>query len=148
MAASMQGLYGLDDCDDDTVCFYKDTINKGNKKLVCVFHQEYTDMLMNRRMTYRIKNLHTPVNCMENSYCRIGIDMNRKQINYSLDAFAVAEDFISIDDFLRTCEDEPSKIKISIKMIALYKTVYSNFIIMNLSDLLYGKSYSIQKIEY
>jgi hypothetical protein len=85
---------------------------------------------------------------MENSYCRIGIDMNRKQINYSLDAFAVAEDFISIDDFLRTCEDEPSKIKISIKMIALYKTVYSNFIVMKLSDLLYGKSYSIQKTAY
>ena len=145
MAASMQGLYGL----DDTVCFYKDTINKVAKKLVCVFHQEYTDMLMNRKMTYRIKNnLHASIRVIENSYCRIGIDMNRKQINYSLDAFAVAEDFISLEDFLRTCEDEPSKIKISIKMIALYKTVYSNFIIMNLSDLLYGKSYSIQKIEY
>jgi hypothetical protein len=85
---------------------------------------------------------------MENSYCRIGIDVNREQINYSLDAFAVAEDFISIEDFLRTCEDEPLKIKISIRMIALYKTVYSNFIVTKLSDLLYGQSYSIRKIQY
>ena len=146
MASSMSGFYDL--VDNDTVCFYKDTVNTGDKKLVCVFHQEYTDMVMNRKLTYRIKNLHTPVNFMENSYCRIGIDVDREQVNYSLDAFAVAEDFISIEDFLRTCEDEPLKIKISIKMIALYKTVYSAFIVTKLSDLLYGQSYSIRKIQY
>jgi hypothetical protein len=148
MAASMRGYgYGYDL--DDTVCFYKDTINKCDKKLVCVFHQEYTDMHTNRKMTYRIKNnIHVSARIIENCYCRIGIDMNRKQINYSLDAFAVAEDFISLEDFLRTCEDEPSKIKISLKMIALYKTLYSNFFVANLSDLLYGKSYSIQKLEW
>jgi hypothetical protein len=143
----MHGLYGVDDC-DGTVCFYKDTINNGNKKLVCVFHQEYTDMLLNRKMTYRIKNLQRPVHFMENNYCRIGIDAGRKQITYRLDDCAVAEDFISIHDFLQTCENEPSKIKISIKMIALYETVYDNFIIKNLSELLYGKSYSVQKSWY
>ena len=133
---------------NDTVCFYKDTVNIADRKLVCVFHQEYTDAVMNCRHTYRIKNLHTPVNFMENSYCRIGIDMDRKQINYSLDDFAAAEDFISIEDFLRTCKVEPLKIKISIKMIALYKTMYSDFIVTKLSYLLYGQSYRIRKIQY
>jgi hypothetical protein len=74
--------------------------------------------------------------------------MNREQINYSLDDFAVEEDYISIVDFLQTCEDEPSKIKIAIKMIALYKTMYSNFIVMKLSNLLYGQSYRIRKTRY
>ena len=144
MATAMHGFYDL----DDTVCFYKDTVNRADKKLVCVFHQEYTDALMQRRLTYRIRIGCKPANFMENNYCRIGIDMNREQINYSLDDFAVEEDYISIVDFLQTCEDEPSKIKIAIKMIALYKTMYSNFIVMKLSNLLYGQSYRIRKTRY
>ena len=50
MEAAMHGFYGL----DDTVCFYKDTVNRADKKLVCVFHQEY-GMLMTRKLTYRIR---------------------------------------------------------------------------------------------
>jgi hypothetical protein len=103
---------------------------------------------MQRRLTYRIRIGCKPANFMENNYCRIGIHMNREQINYSLDDFAVEEDYISIVDFLQTCEDEPSKIKIAIKMIALYKTMYSNFIVMKLSNLLYGQSYRIRKTRY
>ena len=145
----MHGFYGLDDTAcfydlDDTVCFYKDTVNRVDKKLVCVFHQEY-GMLMTRKLTYRIKNRSEPEKFMENNYCRIGIDLYRKQINYSLDDFAAEEDYISIVDFLQTCEDEPCKINIAIKMIALYKTSYSNFIVKSLSNLLYGQSYCIRK---
>ena len=150
MADALFGFYDLDGGGvlNNTVCFYKDTVNRADKKLVCVFHQEYTDMLMQRRQTYRIRNKYTPANFMENCYCRIGIDMNREQVNYSLDDFAVEEDYISIEDFLHTCEEEPSKVKIALKMIALYKTLYSNFIVVKLSDLLYGQSYRIRKTLY
>ena len=144
MEAAMHGFYGL----DDTVCFYKDTVNRADKKLVCVFHQEYTGMFMSRKLTYRIRIRSKPQKFMENNYCRIGIDVDREQINYSLDEFAAEEDYISIVDFLQTCEDEPCKINIAIKMIALYKTTYSNFIIKNMSNLLYGQSYRIRKTQY
>ena len=99
--------------------------------------------------TYRLKNIKClPQEYMENNYCRIGIDQYREQINYSLDDFAAEEDYISIVDFLQTCEDEPCKINIAIKMVALYKTSYSYFIIKSLSNLLYGQSYRIRKTLY
>ena len=142
MEDSLHGFYGLDT--SDTVCFYKDTVNRADKKLVCVFHQEYT---MSRKLTYRIRLRRACQTFMENNYCRIGIDRDRKQINYSIDDFAVEEDYISIVDFLQTCQDEPCKINIAIKMIALYKTGYSNFIIKNMSNVLYGQSYRIQKTQ-
>ena len=143
MEASLQGFY----CLDDTVCFYKDTVNRADKKLVCVFHQEYMSIHMARQLTYRIKPRGERQTFMENNYCRIGIDMDRKQINYSIDDFAVEEDYISIVDFLQTCQDEPCKINIGIKMIALYKTEYSHFIIKNMSNVLYGQSYPIRKTQ-
>jgi hypothetical protein len=141
MEDEMRGFYGV----DTTVCFYKDTVNRAERRLVCVFHQEY-GMLMTRKLTYRIKNIRSESQeIIENNYCRIGIDPYREQINYSLDDFAAEEDYISIVDFLQTCEDELCKINIAIKMIALYKTAYSNFIIKSLSNLLYGQSYRIRK---
>jgi hypothetical protein len=103
---------------------------------------------MSRKLTYRIRIRSKPQKFMENNYCRIGIDVDREQINYSLDEFAAEEDYISIVDFLQTCEDEPCKINIAIKMIALYKTTYSNLFIKNMSNLLYGQSYRIRKTQY
>jgi hypothetical protein len=145
MEAAMPRFYDL----DDTVCFYKDTVNRADRKLVCIFHQEYMGMFMSRNLTYRLKNSRSlPQKYMENNYCRIGIDQYREQINYSLDDFAAEEDYISIVDFLQTCEDEPCKINIAIKMVALYKTSYSYFIIKSLSNLLYGQSYRIRKTSY
>ena len=152
MEDAMPRFYDL----DDTVCFYKDTVNRADRKLVCIFHQEYTGTFyhqeytgMPRNLTYRLKNSRSlPQKYMENNYCRIGIDQYREQINYSLDDFAAEEDYISIVDFLQTCEDEPCKINIAIKMVALYKTSYSYFIIKSLSNLLYGQSYRIRKTLY
>ena len=149
MEDAMRRFYDL----DDTVCFYKDTVNRADRKLVCIFHQEYTGLVyhegMPRNLTYRLKNSRSlPQKYMENNYCRIGIDQCREQINYSLDDFAAEEDYISIVDFLQTCEDEPCKINIAIKMVALYKTSYSYFIINSLSNLLYGQSYRIRKTQY
>jgi hypothetical protein len=139
---------------DDTVCFYKDTVNRADRKLICIFHQEYTSAFdeyngLPRNQTYRLKNSASqPQKYMENNYCRIGIDNYRKQINYSLDDFASEGDYISVPDFLQTCEVEPCKINIAIKMVALYRTSYSQFIIKSLSNLLYGQSYRIRKTEY
>jgi hypothetical protein len=150
MENTMPRFYDL----DDTVCFYKDTVNCAGRKLVCVFHQEYTSAYNEqeeydgtpRNLTYRLKNsVSQPQKYMENNYCRIGIDKYRKQINYSLDDFAAESDYISIVDFLQTCEVEPCKINIAIKMVALYRTSYSHFIIKSFSNQLYGQSYRIQK---
>jgi hypothetical protein len=71
MEAAMHRFYDL----DDTVCFYKDTVNRADRKLVCIFHQEYTGTFMTRNLTYRIKNSRSQSQkFMENNYCRIGID--------------------------------------------------------------------------
>ena len=149
----MHGFYDLESMTyydlDDTVCFYKDTVNCADKKLICSFHQEYEANFYTgqpRHITYRLKNFDS-VPAVDN-YCRIGIDQYREQINYSFDEFATEEDYISIVDFLQTCEDEPYKLYIAIKMVALYKTSYSFIIINSLSHVLYGKSYRIQKISY
>jgi hypothetical protein len=153
METAMPRFYDL----DDTVCFYKDTVNCADRKLVCIFHQEYTSAFYHeeykddapRNLTYRLKNsASVPQKFMANNYCRIGIDKYRKQINYSLDDFAAESDYISLVDFLQTCEVETCKINIAIKMVALYRTSYSHFIIESLSNVLFGQSYRIRKTEY
>ena len=127
-----------------TVCFYSDTISSADKKLVCIFERE---SVIESTFTYRIKNLQRDsfLGCVE--LCRIHY---RKKVYYRYDdeSDATMKDFESVHDFLQTCGNEPSKMKIVAKMVALHKTVYSEFIVNCMSEQLYGKSYVVQKCLY
>ena len=129
-----------------TVCFYNDTINSADKKLVCIFERE---SVIESTFTYRIKNLQRD-SFWDGKLCRIVVDHYRKKVYYHYDdeSDATMKDFESVHDFLQTCENEPSKMKIVAKMVALHKTAYSKFIVNCMSEHLYGKSYVVQKCLY
>ncbi|CAB3981398.1 Hypothetical predicted protein [Paramuricea clavata] len=122
-----------------TVCFYKDTCGKATKQLVCI--NEYESF--NRRIkTFKIKNLQRDT-FMNREDCNIDIDCISKTISclywseYTLD-------FESLEYFLQVCQTIEDKRVIAISMIALFGTIYSDFIIKELSALLYGKSYAVE----
>jgi hypothetical protein len=130
-----------------TVCFYNDTINSADKKLVCIYERE---SVIESTFTYRIKNLQRDSFMNRGILCRIVVDHYRKKVYYRYDSEsdAILKDFESVHDFLQTCGNEPSKMKIVAKMVALHKTTYSEFIVNCMSEHLYGKSYVVQKCLY
>ncbi|CAB3980425.1 Hypothetical predicted protein [Paramuricea clavata] len=123
-----------------TFCFYKDTCGKATKQLVCI--RDYVSS--NQRIkSFTIKNLNTPGTLLNLEDCNIDLDVVNKTISCWYWS-KYATDFESLEYFLQVCKIENDKRAIAIRMIALFGTIYSEYIIKELSALLYGKSYAVE----
>jgi hypothetical protein len=125
------------------VYFYKDTINTGKIKMSCIY-EGVVKMCFTTLITYHFKTQTGQTENVERNWfsrkdkCCILINHSAKSVYYSYeDDFQ--QDFRSVPDFLRSCIDELSKVKIMIKMGALYETAYSSFCVNRLATELYGK---------
>jgi hypothetical protein len=128
------------------VYFYKDTINTGKIKMVCVFegfYKMYFTTLINFHFTAQSAQNAQRERRHEDLFsrryiCTVSVDHNARSVYYHYEDY-FQQDFKSVPDFLQTCIDELSKEKIIIKMGALYGTVYYMRGINRLSEELYGK---------